>query len=86
MSPQWTRNFFETYSCRAGEYYVHELAPKTMALTERKIIARRSALELQLGKRFLCLLLADSRLLGAVVNLGIGLPEGVAQVGLSLAP
>ena len=60
------RTFIEQYSpVFSAEIKGPISAITTMALSERKIIARRAALELK----------ADT-----VVNLGIGMPEGVASV------
>jgi propionate CoA-transferase len=65
-----TRNHFQTY----GTPYNHAFSGRQrvpldriepMALDERKIVARRCAFDLPLG---------------GVVNLGIGMPEGVASV------
>ncbi len=60
------QTFIEQYSpAFAGEIRVPLSAIPVMAMSERKIIARRAAMEL---------------VTNAVVNLGIGMPEGVAAI------
>lgn len=60
------QTFIEPYSAAfSGELRVPMSAIPAMTMSERKIIARRAALELRAN---------------AVVNLGIGMPEGIASV------
>ncbi|MDP2809798.1 MAG: malonate decarboxylase subunit alpha, partial [Rhodocyclaceae bacterium] len=60
------QTFIETYSAAfSGEIRVPMSAIQPMAMDERKIIARRAAMELSAND---------------VVNLGIGMPEGIASV------
>ena len=60
------QTFIEQYSAAfAGEIRVPMSAVQPMAMDERKIIARRAAMELSAND---------------VVNLGIGMPEGIANV------
>ena len=65
--PQYhAQTFIEHYSAAfASEFRVPMRAAEPMALDARKIIARRAAMELQAND---------------VVNLGIGMPEGIAAV------
>ena len=65
--PQYhMQTFIEPYSpAFSGEIKVPMSAIPPMAMSERKIIARRAAMELKAN---------------AIVNLGIGMPEGVANV------
>jgi len=60
------QTFVEPYSAAfAGEIRVPASAVSAMPMSERKIIARRAALELKPN---------------SVVNLGIGMPEGIAAI------
>jgi propionate CoA-transferase len=60
------QTFIEPYSAAfAGEIRVPASTVKALPMSERKVIARRAALELKAN---------------SVVNLGIGMPEGVAGV------
>ena len=60
------QTFVEPYSAAfSGEIRVPTGSLRPMAMSERKIIARRAALELKPN---------------SIVNLGIGMPEGVAEI------
>lgn len=60
------QTFLEQYNpAFSGEIKIPSSAIPIMGLTERKIIARRAALELKVND---------------IVNLGIGMPEGIANV------